>query len=227
MRVADLAERFGVSEMTIRRDLEELEQLGVVRRVRGGARPVGPRPFRERHRRNAQAKARIAEKLLPLVPELGAVAFDASTTVMALASRIEGARRLAIVTNSVETFQVLDGRPGIQPILTGGSYEPATGSLVGPVACEAARSFAFARFFTSAAAVDETIGATEAAIEEAQVKAAIAEGASEVILAVDSSKLGRRSVARTFNLRRLTAMVTELVRDDPRLDLYRGDVELL
>ena len=227
VRVAELARRFSVSEMTIRRDLEELERLGVLRRVRGGARPVGPRPFRERHRRNARAKAVIAAKLRPLVPEQGAVAFDASTTVLALASRLEGARRLVVVTNSVETFQVLEGRPGIRPVLTGGAHEPATGSLVGPLACDAARRFAFSSFFTSAAAVDPAVGATEAAVEEAEVKRAITEGASRVVLAVDASKLGLRAEARTFDLRRVDLMVTELDPGDPRLDPYREHVELL
>lgn len=227
VRVADLAHRFGVSEMTVRRDLEDLEQLGVVRRIRGGARPVGPQPFRERHRRNARAKAKIAEKLQSLIPEIGSIAFDASTTVLALASRVEGARRLTVVTNSIETFQVLDGRPGIEATLTGGVHEPTTGSLVGPLALAAARVFGFARFFTSAAAVDPTLGATEDAVEEAEVKRAIAEGSTEVVLAVDSSKLGHRSVARTFELGQLVLMVTELDPADPLLDPYRSAVELL
>lgn len=227
VRVTDLAQRFGVSEMTVRRDLDDLEQLGVIRRIRGGARPVGPRPFRERHRRNAKAKARIAEKLLSLVPEIGSIAFDASTTILSLASRLEGARRLTIVTNSIETFQVLDGRPGIDATLTGGVHEPTTGSLVGPLALAAARTFGFARFFTSAAAVDPILGATEDALEEAEVKRAIAEGSSEVVLAVDSSKLGHRSVARTFELDDLVFLVTELDPADPHLDPYRDAVEVL
>ncbi len=227
VRVRNLADQFGVSEMTIRRDLEELERLGVLRRVRGGARPLGPRSFPERHRRNARAKALIAEKLLSLVPETGAIAFDASTTVLALASRMGGARRLAVVTNGIPVFQTLLALPGVRPVLTGGFNEPETGSLVGPVACHATRAFTYSRFFTSAASVDADLGATESACEEAEVKLLIGSATTETILAVDSSKLDRRSAARTFELADVSLMVTDLEPDDPRLDSYRERVELL
>ncbi len=227
VRVKDLADRFGVSEMTIRRDLEELERLGVLRRVRGGARPLGPRPFPERHRRNARRKAAIAKKLQPLVPEAGAIAFDASTTVLALAGRLTGARRLSVITNGIASYRTLVALPGIRPVLTGGFHEPETDSLVGPIACDAARAFAFSRFFTSAAALDVAVGATEAACEEAEVKRAIASGASEIVLAVDSTKLGRRSIARTFDLAAVDLLVTDLDPDDARLQPYREAVEIL
>ena len=87
MRIDRLATEFGVSEMTIRRDLDEPEALGVARRIRGGAVAMGPEPFAERHRHNARAKARIAGKLLDLVPNRGTIAFDASSTVYRLPPR--------------------------------------------------------------------------------------------------------------------------------------------
>ena len=87
VRIEDLAADFGVSEMTIRRDLDELEALGVARRVRGGASALGPLPFASRHRHNARAKAIIAGKLQDLLPAHGSVAFDASTTIFRQFSR--------------------------------------------------------------------------------------------------------------------------------------------
>ena len=92
VRIDQLAADFGVSEMTIRRDLDELEALGIARRVRGGAIALGPEPFAQRHRHNARAKGRIAEKLIDLIPAVGTVAFDASTTVHRLAASLEMAR---------------------------------------------------------------------------------------------------------------------------------------
>src|SRR5690348_16405751 len=79
--IPEAAAKLNVSEMTIRRDLLELEERGTARRVRGGAVPVGPRTFEERHRRRARAKGLIAAKLLALMPGSGSVAFDASSTV--------------------------------------------------------------------------------------------------------------------------------------------------
>src|SRR5690606_37517266 len=91
VRIDELAPVLGVSEMTVRRDLDELESLGIARRVRGGAVAVGPEPFADRHRSNAKAKGRIAEKLATLVADRGTVAFDASTTVHRFAAALEGA----------------------------------------------------------------------------------------------------------------------------------------
>src|SRR5207342_1490217 len=73
--IVESAEALGVSEMTIRRDLVELEERGIVRRVRGGARAVGPETFADRRNRAGRAKSRIAGKLAELVPASGVVAF--------------------------------------------------------------------------------------------------------------------------------------------------------
>ena len=92
VRIGPMAVELDVSEMTIRRDLQELEALGCARRVRGGAVAVGPAAFADRHRHRARAKAQIAAKLAPFVPASGAVGMDASTTVLRLANSLEGAR---------------------------------------------------------------------------------------------------------------------------------------
>src|SRR6478735_12596803 len=131
--IAGSAEALSVSDMTIRRDLIELEERGTARRVRGGARAIAPMSFAERHDIAARAKSRIAAKLAGLVPATGAVAFDASSTVMRLANALDAARELTVLTNGPDTFNALQGTAGVTPILTGGELEPATGSLVGPV----------------------------------------------------------------------------------------------
>ena len=128
VRIDQLAADFGVSEMTIRRDLDELEALGIAGRVRGGAMALGPEPFAQRHRHNARAKGRIAEKLVDLIPAVGTVAFDASTTVHRLAASMEMARDLVIVTNGLDTFHAAVGKPGITASLTGGTRSRARGA---------------------------------------------------------------------------------------------------
>src|SRR5688572_29607022 len=156
--------------MTVRRDLKALEERGAVRRVRGGALAVGPQPFADRRRTAGRAKATIAAKIADLLPASGAVAFDASSTVMRLASALDHARDLVVLTNGPETFAALHGTAGVRAMLTGGELEPRTGSLVGPLACRAAGQLAVSHLVTSAAAVDEGLGAPEACIEEAEVK---------------------------------------------------------
>jgi DeoR family fructose operon transcriptional repressor len=224
--IADAAADLGVSEMTIRRDLKELEDRGTVKRVRGGALAVGPQPFADRRRTAAKAKAAIAGKLAALVPDRGAVAFDASSTVMRLTAGLGPARDLVVLTNGPETFAALQDTAGVRPMLTGGELEPRTGSLVGPLACRAAAQLTVQRFFTSAAAVDVAAGATETCIEEAEVKRVLAAAATEVVLAVDSSKLGHRAVAVSLEWEAVDVLVTELSPRDARLAPYRALVEL-
>lgn len=225
--LADAADELGVSEMTIRRDLAELEQRGLARRVRGGATAVGPQPFAERHSVAARAKARIATKLADLVPEDGVVALDASSTVMRLAATIASGRELTVLTSSPDTFAALQGRPGVVAELTGGRLDPRTGSLVGPLACRAAAQLLVATFFASAAALDPALGALEATLEEAEVKRTIAARAGRVVLAVDASKLDGRAAAVGIEWDRVDLLVTELDPDDDRLAPYRDLAPLL
>lgn len=227
VRIDELADAFGVSEMTIRRDLDELETLGVARRVRGGAVALGPEPFTQRHRHNARAKAAIAVKLLPLIRPTGTVAFDASTTVYRLVASLEGARDLVAVTNGVDTFNALSGKPGITPVLTGGVEEPRTGSLVGPIAVRAAQEFLYDAFVCSGAAIEAELGSSEASVAESDVKHALRQTSSRLILAVDHSKLNTRAQARMFALEMVDLLVTDLDPNDSRLDEYRDVVELL
>lgn len=226
VRIDQLAADFGVSEMTIRRDLDELETLGLARRVRGGAIALGPEAWEQRHQENARAKARIAEKLLPLVPASGTVAFDASTTIYRLAAAIETARDLVVVTNGWDTFHSMRNTPGVTATLTGGSEEPRTGSLVGPMAVRAAQDFLYDTFFSSAAAVDLELGSSEAALAESEVKRAFSQTANRIVLAVDHSKLNTRAQARVFDFEDVDLLVTDLEPSDPRLDPYRDLVDI-
>ena len=225
--IAESAEVLAVSEMTIRRDLAELEQRGTARRVRGGARASGPQTFAERHDVARRAKSRIASKLAELVPGEGVIAFDASSTVMRLANELTAARDLTILTNSPETFGALQGLPDVTPLLTGGQLDERTGSLVGPLARRTAEQLRVTTFFASAAALDPRSGALEATLEEADVKCSIAAGADEVVLAVDASKLDSRGVAVGLDWDRINILVTDLDPADERLLPYRDLAELL
>ena len=225
--ISDAAVELDVSEMTIRRDLIELEERGVARRVRGGALPLGPQTFAERKQSRSRAKGQIAVKLGRLIPATGMVAFDASSTVMRAAAAVGGARDLTVLTNGPDTFQALQGRAGITPLLTGGVLEPRTGSLVGALAGWTARQLVTSRFIMSCAGLDADLGATELVLEEAEVKRAIAEGADEIVLAVDSTKLERKATVVCLDWAAIDILVTELDPSDGRLEPYRDFVTLV
>ncbi len=226
VQISGLAAELDVSEMTIRRDLDRLAAEGRLRRVRGGAVAVGPEPFAQRHARHAFEKERIADKLLDLVGDTGAIAMDASTTVQRLARRV-GGRELTILTNGPDTFTTLQEQEGVTAILTGGELDRRTGSLVGPIACRSTRDLVMRRAFLSASALDPENGTTEQTLEDAEVKIAIVEASTSVVLAVDHTKLGGHSIARCLPLSRIEMLVTDLDPEDARLDAYRDRCEIL
>jgi DeoR family fructose operon transcriptional repressor len=213
--------------MTLRRDLEMLVVEGIAQRVRGGAVAVGAQEFDARSRQHAREKARIAEKLLDLVGTGGAIGIDASSTMQRLAARLGEARDLTVLTNGPDTFRVLQEHPGVTALLTGGELDPRTGSLVGPLAARAARDVMLRRLFVSAAALDPELGSSEANLEEAEIKLALASSAAEIVLAIDSSKLGHRAPARGFMLDRVDLLVTELDPDAPELASYHSHCRIL
>jgi DeoR family transcriptional regulator, fructose operon transcriptional repressor len=227
VRVADLAAEHGVSEMTIRRDLDVLVSNGAARRVRGGAVAVGTQRFVERYGHQAKAKSRIAEKAMTLVGTGGAIGLDASTTLQRLAAGLGGVGDLTVLTNGPDTFQSLQSQDGVTALLTGGELDESTGNLVGPLAVRAAGQLLLRRLFLSAAAFDAELGSSEASLADADVKLAMAAAASEVVLAIDSSKLGHRSAARCIPIERISFLITELDPADHRLDPYRERTQVL
>ncbi|PJJ65149.1 DeoR/GlpR family DNA-binding transcription regulator [Compostimonas suwonensis] len=224
--LTDAAEAYGVSEMTIRRDLFEMEQAGLARRVRGGAVAVGPQLFQRRQQKEAEAKRIMALKMLPLLPKTGAIAMDASSTVHRLAVEMPAAD-LTVLVSGVEAFSVLSTKAEIRAILSGGELERTTGALVGPVAQRTIRDFVFTRAFISPTCIDAELGATESTADGAEVKRTMRLATRSLVVAADSTKLNEAATARSLELADIDILVTELDPADPALDAFRGHVELL
>ncbi|WP_262774018.1 DeoR/GlpR family DNA-binding transcription regulator [Brevibacterium permense] len=217
------AQALGVSEMTVRRDLDSLESAGLARRVRGGAVSSGPVSFENRDRSHAAEKRVIAEKLLPLVPAEGVIAMDSSTTMHRLASLITGAGRLTVVTNGLLTFETLQRRPGVIAVLTGGTADERSDSLVGPVATATLDSMRFPVFFASAAAIDP-YGCSEDTFEEAEVKRAFSRVSAELVVGAHAQKLGRTATASAVRAEEITTLATDLAPGTRELDAYRDSI---
>jgi DeoR family fructose operon transcriptional repressor len=154
-------------------------------------------------------------------------AFDASSTVMRLTSALTAARDLIVRTNGPDTFAALQAPTGVTALLTGGRLDERTGSLVGPLACRAASQIAVQTLFVSAAATSPHSGALEATLEEAEVKRSLAAGADNVVLAVDSSKLGAWASRSVSNGSVSTRWSPSSTPDDDRLAPYRRLARIL
>lgn len=224
--LSEVAEAYGVSEMTIRRDLFEMEQAGLARRVRGGAVAAGPQLFQRRQQKAADAKRTMALKMVPLMPTAGAVAMDASSTIHRLATELTD-QELTVVTSGIETFSSLSLKNKVRAILTGGELERSTGALVGPMAQRTIRDFVFDRAFISPTCIDPELGAMESTADGAEVKRTFRLAARSLVLAADSGKLGETATARALTLSDVDILVTELDPSDAALDPYRNHVEIL
>lgn len=217
--ITEAAAELSASEMTIRRDLATLEALGEARRSRGGAQALGPSSFRTRSPRNSKAKIAIAEKILPMVPPTGAIAIDSSSTMACLANILASAQDLIVVTNGLEAFEALQGRPGIRAVLTGGERDDRTSSLVGPAAESVASSFRYDAVFLSVAAVEGESGCYEATPEEASLLKVFARSATRVVVGIDASKVGASAPALALRWNEVDILITEL---SPENEVLRG-----
>jgi len=215
-RVGELAKRFGVSAVTIRKDLQILENEGRLVRAHGGAiAPPGNRPessFEVRERVRSGSKDRIGRLAAGMVIDGESIAFDASTTALAVARHIR--RRgswvhLTVITNGLRIAQELAGIPGITIVMPGGFVRWEALSVVGPLGDGLFRKVNVQKAFLGAAGFSLESGLADATEEEAQIKRAMADAAQEVIGIVDSSKWGRSAFATFCRLGDLSAVVTD------------------
>lgn len=216
--------RCGVSPMTIRRDLQEMEKSGLVKLVRGGAVAVEPERFERRLAKNRSAKLKIAQKLLQIIPQRGLICLDSSTTVHYLANALTSSK-LTVFTTGIPTFQALQGKVG-RVILSGGEVEESTGALIGPQAMRAMDDYLFDMALISMTAIDSEFGATDPSIETAFYKRQIRRHSRRVVLAADSSKLDSSSQVVGLPLDEIDILVTELDTDHVLLEPYRNLVDL-
>lgn len=211
----ELAEEFGVSEMTIRRDLETLEADGLARRVRGGAISAVSRsyepPLAVRATTAAAAKAAIGAAAAALVNDGDTVIIDVGTTTLELARALHGRRGLTVVTASLPIAVELGNDPDIRVLVTGGQVRNGELSLTGGAAEDAFGATNCDLAFIGIAGICATPGLTEYNQDDARVKrAAIAAARRSVVLA-DSSKLGRVAFATVAPLSAIDAVVTDVL----------------
>ncbi|MDQ7030991.1 MAG: DeoR/GlpR family DNA-binding transcription regulator [Ardenticatenia bacterium] len=211
--VAELCEQFGVSEMTVRRDLAALERKGLLRRVHGGAVSARGRsyepPFLVRSGRHAREKQRIAEAALSLIHDGDSIALDVGTTTLEIARRLRDVRNLTIVTPSLHIANVLADTPHNRIILTGGILRPGELSLVGPFAERIFAELYVDKLFLGIGGLDLEAGLTEYNLEDAQVKRAMLRSAKECIVVTDSSKLGQVAFAFVAPVSAMHTLITD------------------
>ena len=217
-RVSDLTQRLGVSDMTIRRDLEVLARDGLVEKVHGGAvlpgTPAGHEPGLEaRLVLDRPEKNAIAQAAARLVRPGTAIAVTAGTTTLALAQCLLDVPGLTIVTNSLRVMDAFDGTHGLDGttdhlVLTGG-VRTATDALVGPIADLTIRSLHFDLLFLGCYGFDAEAGLTTPNLAEAETNRTFIRVARRVVLLADHTKWGLVSLSSFARLSEVDVLVTD------------------
>ena len=218
-RVSDLTQRLGVSDMTIRRDLEALAQAGLIEKVHGGAVlpgvPSSHEPgFEAKSVLAKPQKEAIARAAADLVKPGTAIALSAGTTTFALAGQLLDVAGLTIVTNSVRVASIFGARPGgplggtVQVVLTGGVRTPSD-ALVGPIADSAIRSLHVDQLFLGCHGIDPAAGLTSPNLAEAETNRAFVHAARRVTVVADHTKWGIVGLSSFAALDEVDTLVTD------------------
>ena len=210
--ITDLARQFGVSEMTIRRDLHELEKTGLIESVHGGAKSASLSPFElsyaQRELMEMEAKRAIGHAAASLVDAGDVLALDGSTTTLQVARNLVDRGGLTVYTNGIKVATELAQRPGLRIILTGGELYHSV-SLVGLFARSIFEKIRVDKLFLSVTGITEDLGLSGPSDVDADVKAAMIAAADQVVLVADHTKFGRRSYVRVAPLSAVHVVVTD------------------
>ncbi|HTQ08758.1 MAG TPA: DeoR/GlpR family DNA-binding transcription regulator [Fimbriimonadaceae bacterium] len=230
VRIKDLAAEYGVHEMTIRRDLDQLADRGQIIRVHGGARINEKRAeelsYFYRSTQNIEAKERIARAAFDLIEEGDAVALDASTTCLALA-RLLPAKRVNAFVTSLDVADVLASEEA-PFVLIGGEFNSTARSFVGALFQEALANLHPDKVFFSAKGYTPEDGFTDAHLSLAEVKIGLKKTGASMIALIDHTKFGSRSLATVARVDEVDVVVTDTEPDPAiRESFERADVRVV
>ncbi|MGE5603279.1 MAG: DeoR/GlpR family DNA-binding transcription regulator [Nitrososphaerales archaeon] len=219
VRVAELSQTFGISEVSIRRDLERLQRNGLLQRVHGGAVAVvtadGARAGDHAHGviQHLEEKRRIGRAGAALIEPGDRILFDSGTTVLEVARALTNdpvrAGSLTAITCSLPIVQELGHHRWIHLLLLGGIYLAERRLVIGPQTIETLRTLHADKMFLGADGMTLSHGVTTATVLEAEVDRAMIQAADEVILVADSSKVGGIGLATILPLARVHKLITD------------------
>ncbi len=209
LTVASLSRQLGVSEVTIRADLRTLEDQGLLARTHGGAEATGYRNVLERQLQHSAEKERVAAAAAGLVRDNDVIMIEAGTTCAEIVAHLGGLRGVRILTNSTLVLRHARLYPSLTVVLTGGTFNRASESLVGPGALAALEEFNVRLAFFGTDGFSAGRGLTTAFAEGAEVIRAMRARANESWLVADSSKYGKAGFVSVMDLADLTGVITD------------------
>lgn len=225
--VSELADRFGVTTETIRRDLSDLQTHKLVRRVHGGAVPWETPGFEPlvsvRNDQQDEEKRRLAQAAIAELPDSGAIIIDSGSTLLRLCEAIPSDCSLRVVTNSLLGGQRLAEHDNLDVVMLGGKVRKNTMAMVDAAAISALETLTVDTLFISTDAASPETGLTTPYREEASLKRSMISAARRVIVLIDYTKFGNDQFIRFAEWSDIDVLITNREVDPTLL----GDIETL
>ncbi|MCG8484146.1 MAG: DeoR/GlpR family DNA-binding transcription regulator [Clostridia bacterium] len=232
VHVIELSEIFNVSKVTIRRDLEDLAQKGLIVKTHGGAVSIENRfsyeiPTEAKENLNVSAKRIIGKKAATLINDNDIILLDAGTTTLEVAKNITQSN-ITVITHDIKIANELAHKKNINLIVTGGSLlNTDTYTLVGNRCEKFIRSLKVNKTFLGCDALDIESGLSNRSIEEIEIKKAMMDSAQQSILVTDSEKFGKRVFCHLCQISDIKTIVTEKISEQYMGALNEYGVEII
>lgn len=225
--VLDLVSELGVSAVTVRKDVENLDRRALAERTRGGVRSLRggvEGAFGDRLAQGVRSKQAIAAAAARLVPDGAAIAVDASTTSYFFALELLARRELTVITNSLRIASLLSSQSDAEIVMMGGSIRRASEATTGADPGALAGFGRIRTAFFGAAGLSLERGLLEVSLAEAETKRAMAAIADEVVVLADATKFTGFGMHPVLGVDRLTRIITDRVPQPMRMDWIETDV---
>lgn len=235
VRVRELTRQFGVSDMTIRRDIEALALTNRLVRVHGGATRVDRAPrsvdepgFQAKLTRERDEKAAIAAAAASLIAPGSAIGITAGTTTFQMAHHLLTIANLTVVTNSVPIASSLSpmASKDLEVVITGGTMTRSN-AIVGPLADTSLGALHLDQLFMGVHGIDEQSGFTTPNLTEARTNQSFIQAAREVVVVADSTKWGLTGLGTIAPLSAASVLITDDALDDGARHVLEREVETL
>ncbi len=222
LAMMDLATELGVSEHTVRRDLKELSDAGLLRAIRGGATLRSNIPFDiyDRNNLDVMEKQSIAEKSITLLKDHQVVFFDGGTTTQAIAGNIPENLNLTVVTHSLPIANILASLPNISLIFAGGAFCKSSLTMQGQQTISTYGEIYADISFIGVCGLDLYRGLTARTLEETAIKRVICKNSMNIVAATTSNKLDTPTSFLTCHASDISYLITEKVPSDHILQPY-------
>lgn len=232
VKVINLSRIFKVSEVTIRQDLEKLENNGLIQREHGGAflKNINSqvKSFSLQNRENMDKKSKIAGKAVEYIHDGDTIILDSGSTTTEIGRHIKGYKNLTVITNALNIAFELGADPEINLVVTGGEFKAPTLSLTGQKAADFFENLHVDKLFLATAGISLKSGLTYPSISDIVVKRAMIESADTVYLVADSSKIGKASFASLGALSLIDYIITDSeINENYRNTFQEQDIQFI